>query len=1158
MDSPSATRILRLGLTALIAAGVPASAVATKLLNFKEKPLQSIILTAAYEIILLPVALFSPVASNLRKIWVARLTESADAWTQRLSSHIGRAYHRYVKAANSYIDVKGLSTRSEFTLSLDEIFVNLKLDPETLHRLNPNPIGQPLLTAPTRGDHIWNWIRGAREQNTALVIVGPPGSGKTTLLKHVAYVLATGGKKARRKGAPTKIPVPIALREHSDLFRSGSASLADLIRTVFTDAELTEPSGWIASQLKKQRFLIMLDGLDEIADDAIRQQVSSWIDQQQSRYSDTHFLVTSRPFGYRLNPLNQATVVQIEPFDEDQIRNFVRRWYHVTSARSHGEDNDAARLSARTGANELIDTIIQNRHITDLAVNPLLLTMIVNVHYYRGALPGTRSELYNEVCDVFLGARAQARGLSLEVSTAQRRMILEYLACHMMKAGVKDIKDDDAIRVLKNPMSRIRTRIGTKDFLRIMEESTGLLLERERHVYAFAHLSFQEYLTSTYIIEHPSVVLLSTHVKDSWWHEIIRLYAAQTDATTIALACLEEGRTDLSLLKLGMDCIIEGREVGPEAHNLLAQIIDPPDARIDPDTRRVAGAASLLSRREVAASYHESAHVWGSAITNMEYQAFLDDGNQEHAPDHWNAAVYPAHLQFEAVTGVRLADARAFSKWLERLVGDRWSYRLPRGWELGNNGLLSLEQLKESGLSSIWADRGATRSYASHGLKLVVSADDLIYSFDDPWPDEKLNVSDEALRGRITADIKSALKTADGNGDKLIPAGQDGAFTDSRLITALLKSIGDPSSADNVDNLLNEMRPYWRGIIGIDIDRLRDDLARIFEILSKDSRLRIGKNIIIKASKDRPILPPTTDAPIVTASMGDSSITGGSKFGHEVPSWHNYSVEDLGGDDRLNSGVYLGFVVEQISEIAFNRELLNSLRSQHLRYWRLLVRLCVLAAIRELRNAPIETGHPKSTRRTGYEFHANRRELPKWHDRGVGGLELVLVESALSLRLRNLLSRTRFGVVRISKPTATKRQRSRRAAESTQNRAVPLRSIRISARDAKLARKRSLSSRRDELLRAYAELALFESWVDGGRACGEGIVVVRERCAIGRAVRLREEATSVEWSIPVSDEASRSETLINGDRVEAKTLRRPDGDIEITLSLSRADRQTAD
>ncbi|MEU7661934.1 hypothetical protein AB0B60_26120, partial [Streptomyces lincolnensis] len=31
--------------------------------------------------------------------------------------------------------------------------------------------------------------------------------------------------------------------------------------------------------------------------------------------------------------------------------------------------------------------------------NPLLLTMIANVHRYRGQLPGSRAELYAEMCD---------------------------------------------------------------------------------------------------------------------------------------------------------------------------------------------------------------------------------------------------------------------------------------------------------------------------------------------------------------------------------------------------------------------------------------------------------------------------------------------------------------------------------------------------------------------------------------------------------------------------------------------------------------------------------------------------------------------------------------------------------------------------------------
>ena len=70
--------------------------------------------------------------------------------------------------------------------------------------------------------------------------------------------------------------------------------------------------------------------------------------------------------------------------------------------------------------------------MTDLAVNPLLLTMITLVHKERNSLPGRRVELYSEICEVVLGKRQAAKDLPSDLTPAQKRRVLEPLAWHMM------------------------------------------------------------------------------------------------------------------------------------------------------------------------------------------------------------------------------------------------------------------------------------------------------------------------------------------------------------------------------------------------------------------------------------------------------------------------------------------------------------------------------------------------------------------------------------------------------------------------------------------------------------------------------------------------------------------------------------------------------
>ena len=94
-----------------------------------------------------------------------------------------------------------------------------------------------------------------------------------------------------------------------------------------------------------------------------------------------------------------------------------------------------------------------NPALSDLAVNPLLLTMIATVHRYRSTLPGRRVELYYEICEVFLGKHQQARGISLDFTPEQKKHVLEPLAWSMMTGNKREIAREDAASAIKEHRS---------------------------------------------------------------------------------------------------------------------------------------------------------------------------------------------------------------------------------------------------------------------------------------------------------------------------------------------------------------------------------------------------------------------------------------------------------------------------------------------------------------------------------------------------------------------------------------------------------------------------------------------------------------------------------------------------------------------------------
>ncbi|MCA9931692.1 MAG: hypothetical protein KC419_24585, partial [Anaerolineales bacterium] len=127
------------------------------------------------------------------------------------------------------------------------------------------------------------------------------------------------------------------------------------------------------------------------------------------------------------------------PFSIMQVEQFVHRWYLANEIMSAQREDPGVQMEARSGAEDLLMRLRRAHVLLDMAVNPLLLTMIATVHRYRSSLPGRRVELYAEICEVFLGKRQQARGLAFDLTPAQKQRVLQPLAYHMMHEKQREI-----------------------------------------------------------------------------------------------------------------------------------------------------------------------------------------------------------------------------------------------------------------------------------------------------------------------------------------------------------------------------------------------------------------------------------------------------------------------------------------------------------------------------------------------------------------------------------------------------------------------------------------------------------------------------------------------------------------------------------------------
>jgi energy-coupling factor transporter ATP-binding protein EcfA2 len=609
--------------------------------------------------------------------WVKACAEWSDAQARLLvswlTSGFRRRYYRELTYRYRVFNVRGLRTQGTFTLELDKVFVELRIAPQ-----NPQGAPAPLVGAAPRPENrsIWDFLAGEQEAYRCLAVIGSPGSGKTTLLQHLVLALARNQQRRHDRRCRALVPILLFLREHAEaIARESPPTLADLVDAHEREKGLRPPSGWFGNKLRAGKCLVLLDGLDEVASERKRKKVGAWVDQQVLSYPASRFVVTSRPHGYRAAPLLRATLVEVQPFADEQVRRFIDNWYLANEVLSFGKDDRGVRDRAAKHAGELVRRLHDAPGLAALAVNPLLLNMIAMVHRYRGALPGSRVELYAEICDVLLGHWQAAKDIEEALTPAKKRAVLQPLALRMMEQGLREIPAERAREVIREDLERVAPRRNSDPaaFLEAVEQGSGLLLEREAGVYGFAHLTFQEYLASAQVLEARREDVLRANVQDPWWHEAIRLYAAQADATGVVQACLDRSERDagadrgVAMLTLAYECSREARSIEPGVSERLDRTILGGLESDDRDRGRLAAEVLLSLRLRNLLRLSDERDIDTSYISCAEYQLFLDDmlaAGEHRQPDHWDAPRFANGTALHPVVGVRRRDALAFCEWL--------------------------------------------------------------------------------------------------------------------------------------------------------------------------------------------------------------------------------------------------------------------------------------------------------------------------------------------------------------------------------------------------------------------------------------------------------------------------------------------------------------
>ncbi|NJL10682.1 MAG: NACHT domain-containing protein [Calothrix sp. SM1_7_51] len=378
-----------------------------------------------------------------------------------------------------------------------------------------------------------------------IVILGDPGSGKSTLLQHLAVNWA---QLPAQSAASQAIPLLIELRTYA---RKRSDKECKSFLEFFHNCSgvihhLNQHQ--LDSELKAGRGLVMFDGLDEVFDPEIREDIITDIHRFTNQYPNIQVIVTSRVIGYKAERLKNAEFshFMLQDLSAAQITDFIQRWHNLTYDNQEEKERKRERLSRG---------IKNSKAIQELAGNPLLLTMMAILNRNQ-ELPRDRAELYNQASRVLLHLWDVERTLIEDkridpktIDYKDKQAMLREVA-YQMQTSTKGLAGNlieaaDLEKILSdylvnNNLYSQQAREVARLMMKQLRARNFMLCFVGADYYAFVHRTFLEYFCAVKFVmmfekeqslskEQLKEDIFGQHWHDETWHEVLRLIAGLID-----------------------------------------------------------------------------------------------------------------------------------------------------------------------------------------------------------------------------------------------------------------------------------------------------------------------------------------------------------------------------------------------------------------------------------------------------------------------------------------------------------------------------------------------------------------------------------------------------------------------------------------------------